>query len=120
MELGFLAAKKAGLIVFRTWGFNDKNVTLQPDGMPKYGNEGAGDTKTVFQRWDNGKATINVQDFDKIVRAAEKTGMKLIVPLTNNWADYGGMDVYTVNLGGKYHDDVGPPAVVTAVTSAKC
>ena len=21
------------------------------------------------------------------------------------WADYGGMDVYTVNLGGKYHDD---------------
>lgn len=35
--------------------------------------------------------------------------MKLIVALTNNWADYGGMDVYTVNLGGKYHDDVRPP-----------
>jgi hypothetical protein len=32
--------------------------------------------------------------------------MKLIVALTNNWADYGGMDVYTINLGYKYHDDV--------------
>jgi hypothetical protein len=28
------------------------------------------------------------------------------VTLTNNWADYGGMDVYTIQLGGKYHDDV--------------
>ena len=92
------------------------NVTSQPDGMPKYLE---GDIETVFQRWDNGKATINVQVFDKVVRAAEKTGMKLIVALTNNWADYGGMDVYTVNLGGKYHDDVSPPAVVTAVTSRK-
>ena len=31
--------------------------------------------------------------------------MKLIVTLTNNWADYGGMDVYTVNLGGRFHDE---------------
>ena len=117
MGLGLLAAKEAGLKVLRTWGFNDMNVTSQPDGMPKYGSS---DTESVFQRWDNGKAKINIQAFDKVVRAAEKTGMKLIVALTNNWADYGGMDVYTVNLGGKYHDDVGPPAVVTAVTSAKC
>lgn len=35
--------------------------------------------------------------------------MKLLIALTNNWADYGGMDVYTVNLGGKYHDDVSCP-----------
>lgn len=27
--------------------------------------------------------------------------MKQVVALTNNWADYGGMDVYMVNLGGK-------------------
>lgn len=24
----------------------------------------------------------------------------------NNWADYGGSDMYVVNLGGQYHDDV--------------
>ena len=49
---------------------------------------------------------MNIEAFDKVVDAATKTGMKLIVALTNNWADYGGMDVYTVNLGGQYHDDV--------------
>lgn len=100
------AAKKAGLNVFRTWGFNDKNITYVPEGLPQYGGEGAGGTEVIFQRWANGKSTIDVSAFDKVVNAATKTGIKLVVALTNNWADYGGMDVYTVNLGGKYHDDV--------------
>jgi len=106
VELGLSAAKKAGLDVFRTWGFNDKNATYNPTGLPQYGGEGAGGTEVVFQRWGaDGKSTIDVSGFDKVVNAATKTGVKLIVALTNNWADYGGMDVYTVNLGGKYHDD---------------
>ncbi|KIA75873.1 Mannan endo-1,4-beta-mannosidase C [Aspergillus ustus] len=105
VELGLTAAKKAGLNVFRTWGFNDKNVTYIEGGLPQYGNEGAGETDVVFQLWENGKSTINLEPFDKVVRAAENTGIKLIVAFTNNWADYGGMDVYTVNLGGQYHDD---------------
>ncbi|KAF6793824.1 mannan endo-1,4-beta-mannosidase C [Colletotrichum sojae] len=106
VEAGLTAAKDAGLKVFRTWGFNDKNVTYDPEGLPKYGGEGAGDTDIVFQRWyDNGTSVINIEAFDKVVDAATKVGIKLIVALTNNWADYGGMDVYTVNLGGKYHDD---------------
>jgi hypothetical protein len=96
------------LNVFRTWGFNDKNVTYIPEGLPQYGGEGAGGTEVIFQRWANGKSTIDVTAFDKVVNAATKTGIKLVVALTNNWADYGGMDVYTVNLGGKYHDDVCP------------
>jgi mannan endo-1,4-beta-mannosidase len=100
------AAKKAGLNVFRTWGFNDKNVTYIPEGLPQYGGEGAGGTEVIFQRWANGKSTIDIKAFDKVVNAASKTGIKLIVALTNNWADYGGMDVYTLNLGGRYHDDV--------------
>lgn len=107
VEAGLTAAKKAGLDVFRTWGFNDKNATYNPTGLPQYGGEGAGGTEVVFQRWADGKSTIDVQAFDKVVNAATKAGVKLIVALTNNWADYGGMDVYTVNLGGKYHDDVG-------------
>ncbi|KAL2793010.1 glycoside hydrolase superfamily [Aspergillus keveii] len=105
VELGLTAAKDAGLNVFRTWGFNDKNVTYIEGGLPQYGGEGAGTTEIVFQWWENGKSVIDLEPFDKVVRAAEKTGIKLIVALTNNWADYGGMDVYTVNLGGKYHDD---------------
>lgn len=100
------AAKAAGLTVFRTWGYNDKNVTYDPDGLPQYGNEGAGETEVVFQRFDNGKSTIDLAPFDKVVNGATKAGIKLIVALTNNWADYGGMDVYTTNFGGQYHDDV--------------
>ncbi|KAL3431711.1 mannan endo-1,4-beta-mannosidase C [Aspergillus tetrazonus] len=105
VELGLSAAKKAGLSVFRTWGFNDKNVTYIEDGLPQYGGEGAGTTEVVFQWWQNGTSTIDLEPFDKVVNAATKTGIKLIVTLVNNWADYGGMDVYTVNLGGQYHDD---------------
>lgn len=81
-------------------------MTYIPDGLPQYGAEGAGPTDVVFQYWANGKSTIDITAFDKVVNAASAVGMKLIVTLTNNWADYGGMDVYTVNLGGKYHDDV--------------
>ncbi|KAL4866952.1 mannan endo-1,4-beta-mannosidase C [Aspergillus spectabilis] len=105
VELGLAAAKKAGLNVFRTWGFNDKNVTHVEGGLPDYGGEGAGTTEIVFQWWENGTSVIDLEPFDKVVNAARKTGIKLIVALTNNWADYGGMDVYTVNLGGRYHDD---------------
>ncbi|KAL7619638.1 hypothetical protein AAE478_010179 [Parahypoxylon ruwenzoriense] len=105
VELGLAAAADAGLKVIRTWGFNDKNVTYDPAGLPRYGGEGAGATDVVFQWWANGTSTVDISAFDKVVDAAAKAGIKLIVAFTNNWADYGGMDVYTVNLGGKYHDD---------------
>jgi len=83
------AATKAGLKVFRTWGFYDKNSTFDPLGLPQYGGEGAGASEVYFQSWDKGKPTINygptgLQAFDKVVRAAEKTGIKLVVALTNN------------------------------------
>ncbi|KAL0634487.1 hypothetical protein Q9L58_006576 [Maublancomyces gigas] len=110
VELGLKAAKAAGLKVVRTWGFYDKNATFDPHGLPQYGGEGAGPSDVYFRKWTNGKSEINygptgLQAFDKVVKVAEKLGIKLVVPLTNNWADYGGMDVSTINLGGKYHDD---------------
>lgn len=105
VEAGLAAGKEAGLNVFRTWGFNDRNRTTIQGGLPQYGGEGAGPSPNVMQWWNNGTQEINLAPFDKVVAAAEKTGMKLIVALTNNWADYGGMDVYTTNLGYRYHDD---------------
>ena len=61
----------------------------------------------MFQWFESdGTTTIDLSGFDKVVDAATKHGIKLLVALTNNWADYGGMDVYTVNAGGKHHDDV--------------
>jgi len=88
-----------------------------PGGLPQYGGEGAGPSEVVLQWFHpNGTSTINVAAFDKVVKAAEKVGTKLLVALTNNWADYGGMDVYTVNLGGKYHDDVCLRPIVAQVS----
>lgn len=86
----------------------------------RYGGEGAGAAPVYFQSWADGKPTINygkngLQAFDNVVKQAEKYGIKLLVALTNNWADYGGMDVYTVNLGGRYHDDFyRDPRIVSA------
>ncbi|KAG9254031.1 endo-1,4-beta-mannosidase-like protein [Emericellopsis atlantica] len=105
VEKGLTAAYDAGLRVMRTWGFNDKNVTYDPSGLPQYNGADPGADEAVFQWWDNGVPTIDVTQFDKVVNGAEAAGMKLLVTLTNNWADYGGMDMYTVNLGGQYHDD---------------
>ena len=63
-----------------------------------------------YQLWTNGTATFNtgaygISRFDAVVASAEAHGIKLIVPLTNNWSDYGGMDVYVSQLNpGGTHD----------------
>jgi mannan endo-1,4-beta-mannosidase len=35
-----------------------------------------------------------LQRLDAVVKAAEKYGIKLIIPFVNNWSDYGGMPAY--------------------------
>ena len=37
--------------------------------------------------------------------AAARTGQKLVLPLTNNWSDFGGIDQYVRWRGAAYHDD---------------
>uniref|UniRef100_M4BU31 mannan endo-1,4-beta-mannosidase n=1 Tax=Hyaloperonospora arabidopsidis (strain Emoy2) TaxID=559515 RepID=M4BU31_HYAAE len=86
------------LTVCRTWGFADLNKT----GTAPY--------NIVYQLWEDGKATVNTGDnglgyFDQVVAAAKAAGVKLVVPFVNNWSDYGGIDVYVRELGGKFHDD---------------
>lgn len=88
--------QQTGLKVLRTWGFNDVN------SVPSSG--------TVwFQLHDpsTGTNTINtgpdgLQRLDYVVSAAEKYGVKLIVPLVNNWDDYGGMSAYINAYGGTH------------------
>ncbi|KAG7375609.1 hypothetical protein PHYPSEUDO_000499 [Phytophthora pseudosyringae] len=94
----FNAMKKSDLTVCRTWGFADLTET----GTAPY--------NIVYQLWKDGKAAVNTGSnglgyFDKVVAAAKAAGVKLVVPFVNNWSDYGGMDVYVQQLGGKYHDD---------------
>ncbi|THU93622.1 mannanase [Dendrothele bispora CBS 962.96] len=64
-----------------------------------------------YQSWSGGKPTVNtgstgLQNFDNLVALAKKHGLRLIVALTNNWSDYGGMDVYVNQILGSsgFHD----------------
>ncbi|KAJ5159080.1 Glycoside hydrolase superfamily [Penicillium coprophilum] len=90
----FKHLQQAGLKVLRTWGFNDVN------SVPSSGT-------VYFQLHDksSGTSTINtgadgLQRLDYVVSAAEKYGIKLIIPFVNNWNDYGGMNAYINAYGG--------------------
>lgn len=85
----FTEIAEAGTTVVRTWGFND--VTSA--------------SGTYYQLWTNGVPTINtgadgLAKFDIVVAQAKAAGIRLVVPLTNNWTDYGGMDLYISQLLG--------------------
>ncbi|QRW21487.1 Cellulase (glycosyl hydrolase family 5 protein) [Rhizoctonia solani] len=77
----FTDLKNAGFTTLRTWGFND---VTSPSG-------------TYYQLWSGSTATVNtgadgLAKFDTVVAAAKAAGIRLIIALTNNWSDYGGMD----------------------------
>ncbi|KAH9951516.1 endo-beta-mannanase [Amylocystis lapponica] len=94
MNQAFADIANTGATAVRTWGFNDVTAA-------------SGD---YYQLWTDGVATINygatgLENFDNVVAAAKANGLRLIVTLTNNWADYGGMDVYVSQLTNTtYHD----------------
>ncbi|CAE6357355.1 unnamed protein product, partial [Rhizoctonia solani] len=90
----FSDLKKAGFTTLRTWGFNE---VTSPSG-------------TYYQIWNGATSTINtgadgLTRFDQVVAGAKAAGIRLIVALTNNWSDYGGMDVYVKQiLNSNNHD----------------
>ncbi|KAJ0334330.1 hypothetical protein COL5a_000383 [Colletotrichum fioriniae] len=83
---------KAGLKIFRVWGFNDVNAV--PSG-----------NQVWYQHLSASGSQINtgangLQRLDAVVSAAEKKGVKLIIPFVNHWDDYGGMNAYVKAFGG--------------------
>jgi mannan endo-1,4-beta-mannosidase len=63
------------------------------------------------QRWSNaaGGPVINtgaggLQKLDYMLAKANQLGIKLILPLVNNWRDFGGMDQYVTWYGLQFHD----------------
>ncbi|HYP14026.1 MAG TPA: cellulase family glycosylhydrolase [Bryobacteraceae bacterium] len=63
-----------------------------------------------FQFWngsepaynDNGSGLLRL---DYALFRAGRLGLKVILPLVNNWKDFGGMDQYVRWRGGRYHED---------------
>jgi len=84
----------SNLKVVRMWAFYDgvNNGTFFQYFNPSTGAPG-------FNDGANGLANV-----DYAVYKAGQLGIKLIIPFTNNWPDFGGMDVYVKWLGGTYHD----------------
>ncbi|WP_433045028.1 cellulase family glycosylhydrolase [Dactylosporangium sp. CS-033363] len=86
-------AAAAGFNVVRTWGFME-----------------SGQNGVSFLSFDGTKPVANdgpdgLQRLDYVLKAAHDKGIRLVIPLTNNWSDFGGMDQYVKWRGGQYHDD---------------
>src|SRR5450759_5129661 len=88
------AAAANGFTVMRTWGWLD--------GTPKNG--------ILFQNLVGGTMAYNdgatgLGNLDYTVAEAGKLGLKLVIPFTGNWVDFGGEDQYVTWAGGSFHDD---------------
>ncbi|KAF7378392.1 Glycoside hydrolase family 5 protein [Mycena sanguinolenta] len=89
IDQAFADIAASGATVCRTEGFNE---VTSANGV-------------YFQLWSGKTATVNtgtngLQRLDYLVSSAKAHGIKLLITLTNNWSDFGGMDVYTTQLLG--------------------
>ncbi|MBN1887733.1 MAG: cellulase family glycosylhydrolase [Thermoflexales bacterium] len=102
------AMEEMGLRVLRSWAFldygslKDGSVTVRSVHVPH--------ESYYYQYWDLDTNSIQYNDaalrqLDYAVDQAGQRGLKLIMVLTNNWADFGGMDQYVLWHGGEYHDE---------------
>jgi mannan endo-1,4-beta-mannosidase len=100
----FADASTAGFTVLRTWGWLDIG---NQDGSNSVAGKADG---VYFQYWDGAKPAYNdgadgLQRLDYVLYRARQAGIKLVIPFTNNWRDFGGMDQYVRWAGGQFHDD---------------
>ncbi|MFF5228414.1 hypothetical protein [Dactylosporangium sp. NPDC000521] len=100
----FADAKAAGFTVLRTWGFLD--IGAQDDTGSVHHKENG----VYFQYWDGTRPAYNdgpdgLRHLDQVVKSARDKGIRLVIPLTNNWSAFGGMDQYVRWRGGAHHDD---------------
>jgi mannan endo-1,4-beta-mannosidase len=103
--------KSLGLKVIRIWAYLDAGSadhsvrTVDPNGDPDGSKNGV-----KFQYWDpaakrpayNDGAT-GMEHLDYVLDKAKKLDLKVMLVLTNNWKDFGGMDEYLVWYGLHEH-----------------
>jgi mannan endo-1,4-beta-mannosidase len=90
-------AKQTKYKITRVWGFGDVNYVPSPNATDP--------NRVWFQLLNSTGAYINygedgIQRLDYVVSAAEKAGIKLVLPFVNNWNDYGGINAYVTAFGG--------------------
>jgi mannan endo-1,4-beta-mannosidase len=75
----FTSARRLNMTVVRTWGFFDSNDSLNPAVIQL--------SPGVFN-----ERALHALDF--VLWQARQSGIHLVLPLVNNWDDYGGMNQY--------------------------
>lgn len=75
----FENAKQLGVNVIRTWGFYDSDDTTDP---------------AVIQSAPGKIHESGLKALDYVIAKANEYDVKLVIPLVNNWEDYGGMNKY--------------------------
>ncbi len=112
-------AAAMGIQVFRHWAFTDRGAL---DGSVA-AMDGDGTKEGVyFQYWDAaaGKPAYNDGDhglerLDYLLYAARERNIRIVMVLTNNWRDFGGMDQYLTWFGlSKHHHFYTDPRVKQA------
>lgn len=85
-------AQKMNLNSIRVWGFMDginHGYTMQPE----------------LGVYSSSEAKSSLERLDFTISEANKRGIRVVIALTNNWGDFGGMPQYVNWLGGDHHDD---------------
>ncbi|MEP7051246.1 MAG: cellulase family glycosylhydrolase [Pseudomonadota bacterium] len=101
------AAQAMGVKVVRTWGFIDRGAL---DGsVPNIDGDGTKDG-FYFQAWDAAAQRPVYNDgptgllgLDYALAKAAQLNLKIVLVLTNNWHDFGGMDQYLAWYGLSSH-----------------
>ncbi len=99
--------KRMGLKVIRIWGYLDRGSL---DGTVR-NVDGEGHKNGVyFQYWDPEKnapayndGPTGLEHLDYVLDKAKSLDLKVMLVLTNNWKDFGGMDQYLVWYGKNQH-----------------
>jgi mannan endo-1,4-beta-mannosidase len=103
------SARALGVRVVRTWGFIDRGSL---DGRVRSVDGDGTKRGFYFQAWDPRaqRALYNdgangLQGLDYALAKAGQLGLKVVLVLTNNWHDFGGMDQYLSWFGLTAHSD---------------
>jgi len=110
------AARATGVRVVRIWGFIDRGSL---DGRVRSVDGDGTKQGFYFQAWDPvaKQAIFNdgpsgLQGLDYALAKAGQLGLKVVLVLTNNWREFGGMDQYLEWYGLSAHADFyGDPRV---------
>jgi len=96
----FDRARAARFTVMRIWGFLDVGALNGPKNGISFQSF---DTTAGHPVYNDGATGLQLLDY--AIAKAGADGLRLVIPFTNNWRDFGGIDQYVSWAGLSHHDD---------------